>query len=118
MATALTLSPSHKSTFVKDQHDQRQTQVYYSAESLPRPVLSMHWRQAARTSNSSSPAMCVATGEKFASDAALNDQALVDGSRLLSAYTTLKSVKIWIITEAADDSGHRLATTALLPSEY
>jgi hypothetical protein len=47
-----------------------------------------------------------------------NDQALVDGSRLLSAYTTLLGVKIWIITEAADDEGRRASTTAILPSEY
>lgn len=51
-------------------------------------------------------------------DKMLNDQALVDGSRLLSAYTMLNGQKLWIITEAADDGGHRLATTALLPSEY
>jgi hypothetical protein len=51
-------------------------------------------------------------------DRQLNDQALVDGSRLLSAYRTLKGVKIWIITEAMDDNGHRACTTALLPSEY
>jgi hypothetical protein len=57
-------------------------------------------------------------GEVCASDAQLNDQALVDGSRLLSAYRTLKGTRIWIITEAADDQGHRVATTALLPSEY
>jgi hypothetical protein len=36
----------------------------------------------------------------------------------LSAYRTLVGVKIWIITEAADDNGKRLATTILLPSEY
>jgi hypothetical protein len=51
-------------------------------------------------------------------DKQLNDQSLVDGSRILSAYKTRKGVKIWIITEACDDSGHRAATTALLPSEY
>jgi hypothetical protein len=51
-------------------------------------------------------------------DRQLNDQALIDGSRLLSAYRTRKGVKIWIITEAEDDNRHRLATTALLPSEY
>lgn len=51
-------------------------------------------------------------------DKRLNDQSLVDGSRILSAYKTRKGVKIWIITEAADDNGHRAATTALLPQEY
>ena len=57
-------------------------------------------------------------GEVCEEDKQLNDQALIDGSRLLSAYATLKGVKIWIITEAADDEGHRAATTCLLPSEY
>lgn len=51
-------------------------------------------------------------------DWALNDQALVDGSRLLSAYLTLKGKKIWVISEATDDDGHRAATTLLLPEEY
>ena len=57
-------------------------------------------------------------GEVCDEDKRANDQALVDGSRLLSAYTTLLGVKIWIITEAADDDGRRAATTALLPEEY
>lgn len=57
-------------------------------------------------------------GEVCDEDKRLNDQALVDGSRLLSAYRTLKGVRIWIITEAADDDGRRAATTALLPEEY
>jgi hypothetical protein len=48
----------------------------------------------------------------------LNDLALQDGSRLLSAYKTLKGVKLWVITEATDDAGHRAATTILLPDEY
>lgn len=51
-------------------------------------------------------------------DKMANDHALVDGSRLLSAYKTLKGVKIWIITEAADDNGYRTASTLLLPEEY
>ena len=57
-------------------------------------------------------------GEVCAEDAQLNDQALVDGSRLLSAYRTLRNVRLWLLTEAADDQGHRLATTLLLPEEY
>lgn len=51
-------------------------------------------------------------------DGQLNDEALKDCSRIISAYSTLKGVKIWIITEAADDKGQRAATTILLPSEY
>lgn len=51
-------------------------------------------------------------------DWALNDQALKDGSRILSAYLTLKGKKLWVITEATDENGHRAATTLLLPEEY
>ncbi len=51
-------------------------------------------------------------------DKRLNDQALVDGGRLLSAYKTLKGERLWIITEATDDEGRRAASTILLPSEY
>jgi hypothetical protein len=57
-------------------------------------------------------------GEVCSEDKKLNDEALVDGSRLLSAYRTLKNERIWVITEAADDDGKRLTTTTLLPSEY
>jgi len=48
----------------------------------------------------------------------LNDEALKDGSRILSAYLTLRGKRLWIITEAAADNGHRAATTLLLPEEY
>lgn len=53
-----------------------------------------------------------------AEDKAANEQSLIDGSRLLSAYRTAKGTKLWIITEAADDRGNRAATTILLPEEY
>lgn len=46
-------------------------------------------------------------------DKRLNDAALVSGERLLSAYTTLKGAKLWIITEA-----DRSSTCILLPEEY
>jgi hypothetical protein len=57
-------------------------------------------------------------GEVDAEDKRANDQALVDGSRLLSAYRTLKGERIWIITEAVGDDGRRAASTILRPSEY
>jgi len=57
-------------------------------------------------------------GEVCDEDKRANDQALVDGSRILSAYRTLKGVRIWIITEAADDQGRRVSSTILKPDEY
>jgi hypothetical protein len=52
-------------------------------------------------------------GEVDPGDWDLNDLALVDGTRLLSAYRTAKGERLWIITEA-----DRAATTILLPDEY
>jgi hypothetical protein len=52
-------------------------------------------------------------GDLDAEDKAANDQSLIDGSRLLSAYHSAKGIKFWIITEA-----DRSVTTVLLPSEY
>lgn len=46
-------------------------------------------------------------------DAQVNNQALQDGSRLLSVYRTAAGVKFWIITEA-----NRSATTVLMPEDY
>ena len=57
-------------------------------------------------------------GELDEEDRQLNDEALIDGSRLLSAYRTLRGERLWIITEAADDLGRRYSTTILLPEEY
>jgi hypothetical protein len=57
-------------------------------------------------------------GEVSEEDRNLNDQALRDGSRLLSVYQTTLGTKLWIITEAADEHGQRAATTILLPEEY
>ncbi|MBN9519455.1 hypothetical protein J0H58_13185 [bacterium] len=51
-------------------------------------------------------------------DKGLNDAALTDGSRLFSAYRLRSGVKLWVITEAADEGGQRAATTILLPDEY
>lgn len=57
-------------------------------------------------------------GDVCPDDQSANDQSLIDGSRLLSSYRTTKGVKLWLITEAADDRGHRSVTTILLPDEY
>ena len=57
-------------------------------------------------------------GELHEEDRRLNNLALTDGSRILSAYVTSKAERIWVITEAADDSRRRASTCLLLPSEY
>jgi len=46
-------------------------------------------------------------------DKRANDEALVHGGRLLSAYKTLKGVRLWVITEA-----DRSSTCVLLPTNY
>lgn len=51
-------------------------------------------------------------------DKSLNDAALVDGSRILSAYQTRKGDKLWVITEAVNDVGLRYSTCLLTPDEY
>lgn len=57
-------------------------------------------------------------GDCCEEDARLNDQALLDGSRIFSIYHTSMGTKLYVITEAADDEGRRAATTVLLPEEY
>jgi hypothetical protein len=51
-------------------------------------------------------------------DRNLNNAALIDGSRILSAYTTRKRERIWGITEAVNEVGLRYCTTILKPEEY
>ncbi len=61
-------------------------------------------------------------GDLSEDDTQANEDALVDGSRILSSYVLEGEgddvTKIWVITEAEDESGDRLATTVLLPEEY
>lgn len=52
-------------------------------------------------------------GEMEEEDKQTNEEALLAGLRLFSAYETKPLEKIWIITEA-----DRSVTTVLLPSEY
>ena len=42
-----------------------------------------------------------------------NERALIEGTRLLSAYSLASGTRTWIVTEA-----DRSATTLLLPEEY
>ena len=51
-------------------------------------------------------------GDLEREDKQANDAALINGSRLFSAYI-VQGVKFWVITEA-----DRSSTTILLPSEY
>ena len=52
-------------------------------------------------------------GELDPEDRRANEQALLNGSRLLSAYSTRAGERLWVITE-----WDRSATTLLLPEEY
>ena len=52
-----------------------------------------------------------------AQDREANNQALADGGRLLSAYD-VAGERVWVITDAENDSGLRASTCILLPQEY
>ncbi len=52
-------------------------------------------------------------GEVDAEDQQSNEDALLHGERLLSAYRTSIGTKLWVITEA-----DRSSTCILLPNEY
>jgi hypothetical protein len=57
-------------------------------------------------------------GELDDEDRQANDAALINGSRILSAYTTGKGERLWIITEAVNEVGLRYGTTLLKPEDY
>lgn len=61
-------------------------------------------------------------GDLSDDDKQANEDALVEGSRILSSYVLEgegdDATKLWIITEAEDESGNRVATTAMLATEY
>ncbi len=66
-------------------------------------------------------------GAVCSDDAAVNEAALRDGSRLLSSYEIAPGVTVWIITDAEadiDEAGNvltpprRLCTTILRPEDY
>lgn len=57
-------------------------------------------------------------GELCDDDHRANQMSLADGSRILSAYRLKTGVKVWVLTEAVGDDGHRASTCLLLPEEY
>lgn len=59
-------------------------------------------------------------GDLCDEDRQLNEQAVIHGDRILSAYILADhaKTKIWVISEATDDSGKRASTCLLLPADY
>jgi hypothetical protein len=57
-------------------------------------------------------------GDLDEEDRQANKDALIDGSRLLSADGLRTGERLWVITEATNDVGLRYCTTILLPSDY
>ncbi len=57
-------------------------------------------------------------GDLDEEDRQANDAALINGSRILSAYVTRKGERLWVITEAVNEVGLRYCTTTLRPEEY
>lgn len=58
-------------------------------------------------------------GDLSQDDLEANNQALVDGSRILSAYVLPgQDQKVWIITEAVGDDGQRASSCILMADEY
>ncbi|MBK7281404.1 MAG: hypothetical protein IPI09_12050 [Burkholderiales bacterium] len=61
---------------------------------------------------------CGDWGDLTRHDRVANDAALVNGSRLLSAYV-VKGERVWIITEAVGEDGvTRSSSCILLPQDY
>ena len=56
-------------------------------------------------------------GELCVDDRRSNDQAIINGGRILSAYN-VAGKKLYVITEAQNDDGVRATTTILFASEY
>lgn len=50
-------------------------------------------------------------------DRQANDEALIDGGRILSVFF-VENAKIYVISDAADEQGARHATTILFAQEY
>lgn len=56
-------------------------------------------------------------GRVSEADGRRNDQSVIDGGRVTSAYL-VEGKSIWVITEAENPDGARIATCVLLATEY
>lgn len=57
-------------------------------------------------------------GDVDREDSKANDEALIDGGRLLSSYRLPGGAEVLIVTEAVCDLGLRVSTCLLLPQDY
>jgi hypothetical protein len=57
-------------------------------------------------------------GDLDAEDKRLNDEAVLDGSRIVSAFTLPTGERLYCITEAENDQGQRASTCLLRREEY
>ena len=71
-------------------------------------------------------------GDTCKDDAALNELAITDGSRIMSVYRLVDAEKlkatpskkradlptVWVITDGTNEAGKRECTTLLLPEDY
>ena len=71
-------------------------------------------------------------GDTCRDDAALNELAITDGSRIMSVYRLVDAEKlkatprkkradlptVWVITDGTNEAGKRECTTLLLPEDY
>ena len=57
-------------------------------------------------------------GDLDREDKKANDLAIGSGARIFSAYQLTKTLRVYVITDAKDDTGARESTCILLPEEY
>ncbi|KPF48394.1 hypothetical protein IP87_02895 [beta proteobacterium AAP121] len=56
-------------------------------------------------------------GDITTADKCVNDAAVLDGRRILSAYS-FSAGRVWVLTEATGENGVRASTCIMLPSDY
>lgn len=91
------------------------------AQSLPPPPRWLCWRELESHRSNWCGGTCprLDPGSLDAEDQASNVMALQTGARIFSAYEVGDCrERVWVITDAKDDDGHRLSTCVLMPADY